>query len=343
MKQTTVAFLYNIRHVYPDPNDPRSQLEADFDDPETIDGICKHLRSAGFKVIPIEANEQAYLKLSEHKKEIDICLNYSEGIYGQDREAQLPAMLEMLQIPYTGSSPLTQALGLNKGKTKEILIANGIPTAPFQVVNNPTFKLDKNFEFPLIVKPLSQGSSAGITNKSVVQDEKHLKEQVEYVIKTFSQPALIEVFLQGRDFSVPMLGNPPEILPIIESDHSSLPKGYAPIDSLEVKWHLEEERDISELLVCPAKLDPQLKSKIKEISLCTWKALDILDWCRIDIRCNKNNNPLVLEFNSPAGLIPPEVSMSSYFPLSARAAGIAYEELLQKIIYTALERYNTSK
>jgi len=339
MENLTVGFLYNVRHQYPDSNDPRTQLEADFDDPETIEWMIKHLKNCFTKVIPIEANENAYFGLAQNKKEIDIVFNYSEGIYGKDREAQLPAILEMLQIPYTGSSPLTQAIGLNKGKTKEILIANGIPTPYFQVISHQNFSLDNKLSFPLIVKPLSQGSSAGITNKSVVQNEKLLAEQVKYILETFSQPALVETFLEGRDFSVPMLGNPPETLPIIESNHSCLPKGYTPIDSLEVKWHLEEQGNLSRMLICPAKLDQNLKNKIEEICLKTWKALEILDLCRIDLRYDKNDNPYILEINSPPGLIPPEVSMSSYLPLSARAAGIDYEDLLKKIIYIALKRY----
>jgi len=338
VEELTVAFLYNVRHQYPDPNDPRTQLEADFDDPQTIDWMIKHLKNCFAKVIPIEANENAYFKLFQHRKEIDIVFNYSEGIYGKDRESQFPAILEMLQIPYTGSSPLTQALVLNKAKTKEILLANKIPTAPFQVFNHPKEKLHLNLNFPLIVKPLSQGSSAGITNKSVVKNKKELEKQVGWVIKTFSQPAIVETFLSGRDLSVAMLGNPPKILPIIESDHSKLPKGYQPIDSLEVKW-LVEEKSKDPLLICPANLSDNLRKKIEKMCFSTWQALEIQDWCRIDIRCNQKENPFVLEVNSPCGMIPPEVSTASYFPLAARTAGIDYESLLIQLVKTSLTRF----
>jgi len=338
MEKLTVAFLYNVRHQYPDPNDPRTQLEADFDDPQTIDWMLKHLKNCFAKVIPVEADESAYFKLFKYRKEIDVVFNYSEGIYGKDREAQLPAILEMLKIPYTGSSPLTQALVLNKAKTKEILLENKIPTAPFQIFNQPKEKLHLNLNFPLIVKPLSQGSSAGITNKSVVKNKKELENQVGWIIKTFSQPALVETFLSGRDLSVAMLGNPPKILPIIESDHSKLPKGYQPIDSLEVKW-LVEEKSKDPLLICPANLPDNLKKKIEKICFSTWQALEIQDWCRIDIRCDQRENPFVLEVNSPCGMIPPEVSVTSYFPLAARTAGIDYKSLLIQIIKSSLTRY----
>lgn len=184
----TIAFLYNLRHSYPDPNDPRTQLETDFDDPHVIKRIVKHLRALGYNIIPIEADEKAYLKLYRNKNKINLAFNFSEGIYGKDRECQIPAILEMLQIPYTGSSPLTQALVLNKAKTKEILAANNILVLPFQIFKTGEEKFENKFSFPIIIKPLSQGSGAGITNKSVVYDEEHLYEQVKFSIKTFNQP-----------------------------------------------------------------------------------------------------------------------------------------------------------
>ncbi|MFH1565409.1 MAG: D-alanine--D-alanine ligase [bacterium] len=337
MQKQTIAFLYNIRHTYPDANDPRTQLEADFDDPAVIKFMIQYLENCGYNLIPIEANEKAYLELYKNRKNIDLAFNFSEGIYGKDRECQLPAILEMLRLRYTGSSPLTQALVLNKAKAKEILFANNVSVLPFQVFENIKEPIKINLPFPIIVKPLSQGSGAGITNKSVVYDEASLFKQVEFVINTFKQPAMIEPFLTGREFSVAMLGNPPRILPIIEPDHSLLPEGYLPLDSLEVKWIFEEQTE-KHHLICPAKTDEKLYEKIKNICLGAWNALEIKDWCRVDLRCDADNNPYILEVNSPAGLLPPEISTTSYFPLAARAAGIGYEELLKSIINTAIKR-----
>ncbi len=339
IKKIALAFLYNIRHHYPDSNDPRGQLETDFDDPATIKMIIEHLQKVVNRVIPIEANEKAYLKLYKHQKEIDLAFNYAEGLHGKDRECHLPAMLEMLKIPYTGSRPLTQALGLNKAKTKEILMAYKIPTLPFQLFKTGQEKLNPQLNFPLIVKPVAQGSSAGITNKSVVNNPKELKKQVAFVIQNFKQGALVEPFLTGREFSVAMLGNPPRILPIVESDHSVLPKNLLPLDSLEVKWHFEEETE-GENFICPAQMDKKLEEKIKTICLRVWQVLEVTDLCRIDIRCDQKQNPYVLEINSPPGMIPPEVSVTSYFPLAARVAGIDYDKLLVKIISAALKRVN---
>jgi len=333
----TIAFLYNVRHQYPDPKDYRDQLQGDFDDPITIKWQIKHLRNLGFKIFPIEVDEKAYLKLYRLKSKIDLVFNIAEGLHGNDRELQIPAMLEMLKIPYTGSSPLTYAFSLNKAKAKEIFIANGIPTPLFQVFESEKDSLDKVLKFPLIVKPVAEGSSMGITNKSVVYNEVSLKKQVKKIISIFNEPAIVEPFLDGREFSVSMLGNPPEILPIIESNHKILPKKYQSIDSLEVKWYFEDNH--LDYLICPAKIDKNLYRKIKKICFKIWKALGVLDWCRIDIRCDKKDRPYVLEINSPAGIVPPEASMSSYFPLAGRVAGIKYEELLLRIIKIAAKRY----
>ena len=339
MKPQKLAFLYNIRHVYPHPNEPYTQLEADFDDRETIETMVKHVRQCGYDVLPIEANENAYFVLYKYKDDIHIAFNYAEGLYGKDREAHVPAILEMLQIPYTGSSPLTQAIVLNKAKTKEILIANHIPTLPFQVFYTSEERLKGYLKFPLIVKPVSQGSSAGIVNTSVVNNEVELERQVQWVRQTFSQPSIVEPFITGREFSVAMLGNPPDILPIIEADHSVLPYHYNPLDSLEVKWYVEEEGG-EEHLICPARLDTGLKTKIETVCHRLWRALGVLDWCRVDIRCDKRGNPYVLEVNSPAGMLPPEISTTSYFPLAARRAGIEYGELIQRIVDIARKRYD---
>jgi D-alanine-D-alanine ligase len=333
-----LVFLHNMRRIYPDPDNAKSFLQADGYDPETVGAMVRHFENLGLEVMPLEADEKAYLKLYKYRKQISIVYNDSEGVGGADREAQLPAMLEMLGIAYTTSSPLTEALVLNKVKTKEILKLYSVPVLPSLVFTSAKNIKTQGLNFPLIVKPVSEGSSAGITNNSVVYNPENLRTQVELVISTFREPAMAEPFLTGREFSVSMLGNPPEILPIIESDHSLLPEKYASIDSTEVKWYLEEEGPANNL-ICPAVIQKSLEKQIKQMCLKAWSALGIRDLCRIDIRCDKDGRPYVLEVNSPPGMIPPEVSGSSYFPLAARAAGIDYETLLKKILTAAAKRY----
>lgn len=334
-----IALLYNVRHSRDDSTNYKKQADRDFDDPATTKWQIKHLRNLGYHVFPIEVNEKAYIKLLRLRNKIDLVFNVAEGVGGRDRELQMPAVLEMLRIPYTGSSPLTHAFSLNKAKAKEIFIANDIPTADFQTIDTVDFTLKKSLHYPLIVKPVAEGSSMGISNDSVVHNETALKKQVKKILQAFSEPVLIEPYLDGREFSISMLGNPPVILPIIESNHKILPKKYLPFDSYEVKWLFEEEGHAADYLICPAKMSQKLEKKIYEICFKVWDALDVFDWCRIDIRCDKFENPYVLEINSPAGITPPEVSVSSYFPLAARAAGMDFKKLLKKIIDSALERY----
>lgn len=340
MKIKKVAFVYNVRHCYPDPGNPLSQLETDFDDPLTIEHIVRHLEEGGYSVLAVEANPDAYLILHERRKEIDVVFNYSIGMHGAARYAHLPAMLEMLRIPYTGSDPLTQALVLNKAKMQEILAANGVPVLKSQIFYNSKQLLDPGLSYPLIVKPLAQGSSAGITSKSIVNNVSELAEQLNEIISTFKEPALVQPFLTGREFSVPMLGNPPAVLPIIEPDFSKVPEGYACLDSLEVKWIFEEQTE-SHHLVCPAKIEEGTRKHIEFIAKKTWDVLQVRDWCRIDMRCDRNGDIYVLDVNSPPGIIPPELSMTSYFPMACRVAGIDYTSLLKKVIDTACARYGS--
>jgi len=337
-KQPALAFLYNVRHHYPDPDRPETMLETDSDDPDTIEAMTAHLNACGFTVIPIEADREAYLELHDRQDRIDLVFNYSIGLYGRARYAQMPAMLEMLQLPYTGSDPLTQALILDKNRMQQVLSACGVPTPPSQVFQRGDEPLRGDLSFPLIVKPVAQGSSAGITGDSIVNSRKQLSRQVCLVTETFAEPALVQPYLDGREFSIPMMGNPPEIFPVIEPDFSRLPEGYARLDSLEVKWIFEEQTEAHHLL-CPAPVAPALKKRLERTARSAWQALGLRDWCRIDLRCDKKGRPYVIDVNSPPGMIPPERSTTSYFPMSARAAGLDYQALLKKIIRTAAARY----
>lgn len=337
MEKLTVVLLYNSTREVPTVENPRSQLEADFDDPKAIKLMVGHLKNNGYNVIPIEANEKAYLKLYKLKNKIDIVFNIAEGPHGLDRELQAPAMLEMLQIPYTGCTPLVEGLLLNKARTKEILQQYGIRTLPFRLIRKgeKVWKMLK--KFPMIVKPNSQGCSTGITQKSIVHTSRELTEQIQFLHTALDQDALIEPLLTGREFTVPLLGNPPKILPIIETNFKLLPKGYPAIDSLEVKWGLDVTPGKG-LMDCPAKIDRKLEREIIRLCLKSWDALQIRDWCRIDIRCDKKGTPYVIEINSPPGITPPENAISN-LPYSAKVGGLEYEDLQKVIITTALKRY----
>jgi D-alanine-D-alanine ligase len=334
-----IALTFNIRHAKPSLKNRQAIEEAEFDEPSTIKGISRALKKLGHKVFLVEANENAYLKFKKLKSKIDLVFNIAEGIYGRDREAQIPAMLEMLKIPYVGSNPLTQAICLNKARTKEILLFHNIPTANFQLFKTDKEKIKKDLKFPLIVKPNQEGSSKGIFQNSFVRNEKDLRKKLREVIRNLNQPALVEEFLEGREFTVGLIGNNPvEILPPVELNFSVLPKNFIPMDSYEVKWLVDNPKSKIKTVICPAKIEKKLWEKIKEICLKTKEFLEILDWCRIDLRLDKNGVPNVLEVNQIPGIIP-DPKENGRFPLAARAAGYSFEKMLKKIIKSALKRY----
>jgi len=334
-----LAFAYNVRHAYPDPDKPSTFNEADFDDQVTIDAIIGHLKNIGLDIMPLEANLDAEAFLSKNKSQIGFVLNYSEEVFASVPKTYMAEVLERVGLPFSGCSFKTQKIIINKGEMKRLMLIENISTLPYQVFESTEEMLHERLKYPLIVKPIARGSSAGITNKSVVNTREELAEQVKFILETFNEPALIEPFINGREFSVGMLGNPPEFFPIIEPRHDKIPKGYHHIDSMEVKWRLEDELGINYFNL-PAKVDNELKSRIENLCIQTWKALEIRDFCRIDLRIDeKGGNVYVLDVNSPPGLVPPEITATSYFPAAAKVKGYEYEILLFKIVETGLKRY----
>jgi D-alanine-D-alanine ligase len=287
----------------------------------------------------VEANNDAYLKLKELKP--DIVFNFAEGLNGFNRESQIPAMLEMLQLPYSGSDALTLGICLDKSRAKEILTYHKIPNAKFIVADRMEDIRKINFDFPFIVKPISEGSSKGIFSSSLVKNQKELEEEIQRIIFSYNQPALIEEFLPGREFTVAVLGNgeDAEILPIIEIRYDDFPVDVVPLYSYEAKWILDTKENEFNVFDCPAKLDPRLKSKIKDTVLKTYNVLRCKDWSRIDIRLDKNDVPNIIEINPLPGIMP-DPNENSSFPKAARAAGMTYNQMIQSVLYSAAKRYN---
>jgi len=333
-----IAFTYNVRHFDPLKNRQKAEEEAEFDSPKMIREIKKVLASLGHHIFLVEANESAYSKFQKLKPKLDLVFNYAEGTHGQDREAQIPATLEMLQIPYTGGSPLSYALGLNKVKTKEILTYYQVPTPKWQVFKTGREKISKKLKFPLIVKPQGEGSSKGISAKNLVHNKKQLRLMVKKEIAKYRQPALVEEFLDGREFTVAALGHPPKILPIIEIKFDELPKGMPKFDHYEAKWIYDNPKFKADPLVCPAKISKKLEKKIKELVLRAFEVLEMADWARFDVRLDKYGQPNILEANCPPGIIP-DPKENSRFPRAGRAAGLNFQKLLGAVIDSALKRY----
>jgi len=337
-----IAFTYNLKPKNLPRNHPLAEFYAEFDTPDTINGIKEAIESQGHEVIMIEANEDSFDKFRQCRNDIDLVFNFAEAVSnGLDREAHIPAILEMLKIPYTGPAPLSAALILNKAKAKEIWKCHNVPTAPFQVFYTQDEKLRRGLKFPLIVKPIREGSSAGIRNRSLVSNSKELKERVKETIADFKQPALVEQFLSGREFTVSLIGNGDSLcaLPIAEVNFDALPSNVNKIDSYEAKWIWDNPVNPVDAIICPAKIDENLKEKIISAAKQAFITLECRDWARVDIRLDENNNPFVLELNCPVGLLP-DPKENSRMPRAAREAGMDFSKLIGKIIDIALERYN---
>jgi D-alanine-D-alanine ligase len=363
-----IAFAYNLKPKNLSRDSPDYEFYAEFDTLETITGIKKAIEANGHRTLMIEADEDAYEKFRKHRREIDLVFNFSEAVSNTlDREAHIPTILEILKIPYTGPAPLAAALILDKARAKEIWSFNKVSTPEFQVFYELTDELNHKFDlafnsklntklnsklntklntklnpqlYPLIVKPVREGSSSGIRDKSVVNNEKELHEQIKRILIEFKQPAIVEKFLSGREFSVSLIGNGQslEALPIVEVNFDALPKGVNKIDSYEAKWVWDDPNNPIEAIFCPAKIDEKLKTKIIDAAKRAFITIGCRDWARVDIRLDENNEPQVLELNCPVGLLP-DPKENSRMPRSAMEAGMNFEQLIGRIIDAALTRY----
>lgn len=334
-----LAFCYNVKHTGPSKN-ITAQKEADYDSPEVIESIKKALRSAGHSVLPIEADLQAYFQFYNCKKDIDMVFNIAEGMNGETRESQIPIILEMLNIPYTHSGSLTQAVSLDKYLTKIVLEHYSIRTPKYQLIKTIDDDLNPNLSFPLIVKPNREGSSIGIFSENLVFDKLKLLERIKWILQKFNQPVLIEEYIDGREFTVSVLGNNnPQVLPIVEQNFAIFPENMPHIASYEAKWFFEDSLpNPHDAYFCPAPISLNLKSRIEEICLFVFQILDCKDVARIDLRVDKNDEIYVLELNTLPGLIE-DPNIVSYLPIAARTAGFSFEGLVNTILNEAVKRY----
>ena len=318
----------------------RKELEdffVEWDEWETISAV-KNALEKFHDVILIESDINAYSKLISEKP--DIVFNIAEGSIGLSREAHIPAMLDFLNIPYTASDPSTLCLCLNKARVKEILAYNKIPTAKFAVVKSSEELINSKLKFPLIIKPLAEGSSKGIFNSSLIYEPEKVNGFVDKFYTSYQQALIAEEFLPGREFTVSIMGNGEltEVLPIVEINYNALPKEVNPIYSYEAKWILDSPDNPLDMYLCPADLDSNLEKKIKEVCIKTFNILDCKDWCRIDVRLDTNDVPNIIEVNPLPGILP-DPKNNSCFPKSARTAGLTYDEMINNVLFFALKRY----
>lgn len=321
-----IGLTYNVKSEYVfKPGDP-PDANAEFDHDDTIGVIEAAIASGGHQVVRI-GNAKHLLEKLEAVKSLDLVFNLAEGEAGRNRESQVPIILEMLRVPFVGGDGLTLGLTLDKILTKKILISEGIPTPKFAELSDPAQSWTIGLAYPLIVKPRYEGSSKGVRKASLVTNAQELEAQAKWLIDTYRQPALVEEFIEGQEFTVAIIGNdPPETQPVVQI------KIDGRLDLGRLFYTFEHIRSGADY-VCPAPVPEALRQQLASLALRTYAAVECLDFGRVDIRVDRTGRPYVLEINPL-----PSLSTEDVFMFIAKAQGLTYEQLITRVVDAALIR-----
>ncbi len=313
-----IAVLANLKKDVPliKEHPPDDEYWDDLDDVSTLKAIISALRAGGHRVKYIVPNVNLIRHLLNYKP--DLCFNLCEGHFGASREAQVPAILDMLRLPYTGSGVLGMSLSHNKYIAKKVFRREGVPTAPFFLAEDPRRLPAFDIPFPLFVKPAHEGTSIGINENAVVHDREALVRQIEWVWSRVHSPVLVEQYIAGREFTASILGN--EVLPVIEI---KTPTGY-------YSNRLKEIDPTGVVRVCPAHIPNAKLEQIQKVARSAMKNLELEDFCRVDMRMDAAGSLYVLEVN-PLPLLLPNPQEAS-FVASSLAAGYSYTEMVNRIV-----------
>ncbi|MDE3088272.1 MAG: hypothetical protein KGJ80_02650 [Chloroflexota bacterium] len=361
MKKFTVALLYNLKQNAPheredEPWDTWNELDSE----KTAAGIERALRAGGHEVIAMEGDAALPQKLQRYK--IDIAFNTCEGHHGASRESQVPALLDMLRVPYTGAGVMTLSVALDKPMAKRVMAFYNLPTPAFQTFVTGEERIESHLKYPLFVKPSREGSGIGITAKSVCRNARELRAQVQFIINSYRQPAIVEEYIEGREFTLGMLGNMPwnipavaipnmtksngnghgprpaqipstlRVFPPLEVDLSPVPAEEAGLYTSVVKSKLY---DVPKYL-CPAPISKTLRAKMERAAAGAFMALECCDFARVDFRVRADTGePFILEINPLAGL----QERISDIVMAAEADGLDYAGLINGILEAALRRH----
>jgi len=350
MKSFRVALLANAKENAPHFDDMATDQWADLDSQKTICALVEAIRSGGHECEFLEGDHSMFDTVRKYKP--DICFNICEGHFGDAREAQVPAILEMLRIPYTGSKVLTLALALDKPMTKRILAWHELPTPPFQSFERVNEALHDDLDFPLFVKPSREGTGIGVSRKSIVHNEDELRHQLAYILERYQQTALVERFIEGREVTVGLVGNligpvarrmpSNEKAPRIQAGLHFFPPMEVNLDEFresDVVYSNRLKVDLADQLnyLCPAPLDDEMVDELNWLTAAVFRVTGGLDVSRVDFRLDANDDwkPYILEINPLPGLSPG----ISDLVIEAAADGIDHAELVNMILETALQRY----
>ena len=319
-----VGLTYDLRSWYLDRGYSMEDT-AEFDQDGTIDALEESLRKIGFTTDRIGSAFQLISRLAAGDK-WDLVFNIAEGLYGDGRESVVPAILDQYKIPYVFSGPVILGISLNKYLSRILMDASGIPVSPGMLISKPGDIKKCNLRYPLFIKPVSEGTGKGITEKSLLNSPSELEEMALFLLKRFEQPALVEEYLPGREFTVGIIGTGDEAYAIGGMEiicRDNLPY------SVEFKENYEE--------FCRyIPMDNDFAEESKSVALRAWKALGALDGGRVDVKTDRNGRICFLEVNPLAGLHP----IDSDLPILSGFAGINYQDLIERIVDSALKRYN---
>ena len=324
-----IGITYDLKSDWQGSSDDPVDAAAELDGHKTIECLKTALESAGHKIVLIGGARQLIDRMTRGEAKVEVVFNISEGFKGRNRESQVPAILDLYNIPFVGADALTLGVTLDKVVAKKCFIADGIPTARYfkATLEDNLFELN-TIGFPLFVKTLNEGTSKGITQASRVENFQQLKAQVERICRNYKQPALVEEFIKGTEFTVGVIGNnPPQAMPVVQyaiGGETRLGNEFYSYD------HVVEK---SVEYICPAPIDEKLARRLQDLALRAYKSVDCRDFGRVDFRVDESGNPYVLEINPLPNLGPDDV-----FVLFAKVKGMSYNQIINKIMDEALTR-----
>jgi D-alanine-D-alanine ligase len=317
-----VGITYDLRSWYIDRGYSMDET-AEFDKQETVDALENSLKQMGYETEPV-GNVFQLIEALARGSRWDIVFNISEGLYGDGRESVVPAVLDQYRIPYVFSGPLVMGLSLNKHLAKLVVASAGVPVSPGCLITEISDLGKCNLSYPLFVKPVSEGTGKGITEKSLVNSSSELKKMVKWILSEFKQPALVEEYLPGREFTVGIVGYGDNAIAIGGMEvfcANNLPY------SVEVKENYQN--------YCKYKpLDDDIIDECKSVALRAWKSLEAVDAGRVDLKADRFGKICFIEANPLAGLNP----VHSDLPILSRMYGIEYQTLMEMIMKAAIMR-----
>ena len=320
-----IGFTFDLRDDFPSrglADDEAAECES----PDTVDGIADTITSLGHEVDRIGHVRALTARLVAGDR-WDVVFNMAEGVAGPSRESQVPAVLEAYDIPYTFSDPLTLAISLQKAMAKRVVRDAGVATAPVVVIVDSDDPGPLPLAFPLFAKPLSEGSSKGITGASIVHDRTSLAALSRLLIERYRQPVLVEEFLPGREFTVGIVGTGRSARALGVMDISLTSLAEPGVYSRQNKVHYKGR-------VSYARADGALAADATRVALDAWRALGCRDGGRVDLRCDRHGTINFLEVNPLPGLDPATGDIVVLCGLH----DISYRDLIAMILDEAIQR-----